>query len=687
MRNAFKPVFLAVIIALGIGWAFPQSAYDLFQKALTKEKAEGNLEEAIGLFQQVVDKGGDESLAAQAQLHIGICYEKLGLGKARESYQRVIDRYPRQAEAVKTAREKLVNLLQAQANVKSGGREFKLTKIHESIDGSFGLLSPDGKKLALVGSEGDIWVRPIDTGMEIRLTQTPNFKYWCFWSPDSATIAYLDALNGLHVVPAKGGEPKTLIRPDSDFIKAGNYAWPTGWSRNSQEIVCMVSKRGLWAIPLSGGEWRETFKFADPKKQEDVGLMALSPSGRHIAYESKQSGNADIFVVPIEGGPSIRITDHPAADTWPTWSFDGQWISFFSTRSGEEEIWVIGISPDGHPRGEPFRVFQGLTSRSAGFSWTNEGSLGISVGTGVSSVYVADIASGKETQLTNMLAFERNPRWSPDGRSIAFVSDRGRKNELWVIPSDGGEPNKITINVPHPDEYGWVRRPSWLPDGKSLVFSRFYGQDRGIWMVPSAGGAPQRMELAFDGATESCDVSPDGSSIAFDYIGSSVPNALMGARTFESDIYIMPLRGGEPRRITKIKKSGLSFSSPRWSPDGKWIAFRSMDWFDYNAGKEPEEVWVCGSPDGEPKAITKKLKGNIQYLSWSPDGKTIVFSMVEKDGSHICAVPSTGGEVKKLNIAGEIPDFSPDGKKIAYSKRLKSKVEFWLVENFLPPQK
>ena len=109
MKSTGKILALSVLIAaLGIAMT-PQSAYDLFQKALTKEKAEGNLEEAIALFQQVVDKGEDESLAAQAQLHIGMCYEKLGLGRARESYQKVIDRYPRQTDAVKAAREKLAD--------------------------------------------------------------------------------------------------------------------------------------------------------------------------------------------------------------------------------------------------------------------------------------------------------------------------------------------------------------------------------------------------------------------------------------------------------------------------------------------------------------------------------------------------------------------------------------------------
>ncbi|MDP2914511.1 MAG: tetratricopeptide repeat protein [Candidatus Aminicenantes bacterium] len=149
MKKAAACLFVFILLAaLGIGLT-PQSASDLFQKALTKEKAEGNLEEAIALFQQVVDKGGDEALAAQAQLHIGICYEKLGLGKARESYQKVIDRYPRQAEAVRAARENLASLANAAPRIAGGIRDFTIRRVYDGTGPEWGNgLSSDGRYLA-----------------------------------------------------------------------------------------------------------------------------------------------------------------------------------------------------------------------------------------------------------------------------------------------------------------------------------------------------------------------------------------------------------------------------------------------------------------------------------------------------------------------------------------------------------
>ena len=108
-----KPALLLAILMgamLALGALPLQNGHDQFQKALAKERGEGNLEEAIALYQKVIDETKDEALAAQAQLRIGFCYEKLGREEARKAFQKVLDNYPAQADSVKTAREKLALL-------------------------------------------------------------------------------------------------------------------------------------------------------------------------------------------------------------------------------------------------------------------------------------------------------------------------------------------------------------------------------------------------------------------------------------------------------------------------------------------------------------------------------------------------------------------------------------------------
>src|SRR5512137_2902330 len=126
MKKLFTLFMMLVPLVMLANSLAQQTSLDLFQKALAKEKAEGNLEEAIALYQKVVDKGEDESLAAQAQLHIGMCYEKLGLGKARDAYQKVLDRFPKQAECVRAAREKLAQLQKGLTAEKGEDKSFKI---------------------------------------------------------------------------------------------------------------------------------------------------------------------------------------------------------------------------------------------------------------------------------------------------------------------------------------------------------------------------------------------------------------------------------------------------------------------------------------------------------------------------------------------------------------------------------
>lgn len=130
-------LFIIVLALLFLSLASPalQNGYDLFQKALAKERAEGNLEEAITLYQKVIGETKDKSLTAKAQLRIGICFEKLGKQEAQKAYQKVIDNYPQQTEAVKMAKKKLSNLIKARSIAEKGDNEFKIEVVCLSRSG------------------------------------------------------------------------------------------------------------------------------------------------------------------------------------------------------------------------------------------------------------------------------------------------------------------------------------------------------------------------------------------------------------------------------------------------------------------------------------------------------------------------------------------------------------------------
>jgi len=687
-------ILIAVLGALLSIAGSDQQADDpgvLLRAAIEKEEVDGDLQGAIDLYKKIIAKyGGNRPIAAKAQLHIGFCYEKLGLKEAVKAFQKVVDSYPEQGEAVKVAREKLEILSRAQAIIEKGNKEFKITKIHiEKI--RIGYLSPDGKKLALIDmEENNLWLRDIASGKEVCLFSSPNDIFDCDWSLDSKMIAYLDDLNGLHIISSEGGESRTLIEGDPKFKKSENYARLVGWTPDNQMLICYVQSRGLCAIPISGGEWKDIFKFSDPKQEKDYEELSLSPNGKLIAYQSKKDGNYDIYLMPVEGGESIQITHDPAPDLYPHWSFDGNWLSFETTRSGEREIWVVKVSKDGKPAAEPFRVVEGTTNPSATvtiYSWTKDGKLGISKIMNFSNIFTVNQEAKEESQLTDALSFNSSPRWSPDGTQLVFISDRGGKRNIWTMPSNGGERRLVTGNITHPSFYLFITSPTWSPDGRNIAFGITYGfeEQKGIWIVPAEGGPVKKIKFDYDGFIHGTDWSPEGKKIAFSYLRTKDDkNPIPSSRIEYRDIYVIPVAGGEPVRITKADKEMWSFRIPRWSPDGSKIAAIFSDFAEYQKGNG---ICIVDVESGKIEMIAENVKGLWSGLSWSPDGENIVFTVWHKEKSYLHMVSSKGGEIKNLNVAGLQPDWSADGKKIAFSRFTGHLTEFWLVENFLPDEK
>jgi len=146
-------MILPISLLLGIYLSFAQTAEELLPKAIQLEEVRGELEEAIEIYLTIVDDHSDNrQIAAKAQLHIGMCYEKLGKQAAQKAYQEVVDSYPEQTEVVKVANEKLSILLRAKEVIKKGEEQYKLSKIYSGLSYPSSM-SPDGKKLALLKSD------------------------------------------------------------------------------------------------------------------------------------------------------------------------------------------------------------------------------------------------------------------------------------------------------------------------------------------------------------------------------------------------------------------------------------------------------------------------------------------------------------------------------------------------------
>ncbi|MEW6752506.1 MAG: hypothetical protein AB1505_16190 [Candidatus Latescibacterota bacterium] len=250
-------------------------------------------------------------------------------------------------------------------------------------------------------------------------------------------------------------------------------------------------------------------------------------------------------------------------------------------------------------------------------------------------------------QFTTHPATDRAPCWSPDGRWLAFSSDRSGDLDIWIVPAEGGPARQVT-RTPQVDDYV----PRWSPDGTHISFNSgpLLGELR---RMPAAGGPS--VLLADGRGVDSrwgAAWSPDGRWLAY-----------VAAR----GVWKIPAAGGTPLPVTtgELAAAGYSeFSGPSWSADGRAIAFGCA-----LGGRA--HVWTVPASGGAPSQVTV-APGDGMWMSWSPDGRRLAFAAVVDGDWDIWTVPAAGGLAERLTAGPGVevqPDWSPDGRRIVYTRR------------------
>ena len=300
-------------------------------------------------------------------------------------------------------------------------------------------------------------------------------------------------------------------------------------------------------------------------------------------------------------------------------------------------------------------------------------------------IYLASSDGGRTIKLTNGEKGESGPQWSPDGSRIAFLADRDKGNQIWLINVMGGEAERLT------SEENGISGYQWSPDGKRLAFvTRDTPKDKAerekkkkdkfdtvvveqgaqiyshLWTISVETKEKKRVtEGQFSAASPRW--SPDGKWIA--YVKSS--DGTQDGSYFElspdrnTDIYLVAAEGGTPRQLTTNQGPD---SNPVWSPDGKWIAYSANT--DAKSWAPKSEVMLTSVEGGTPRILTQDFFESAGGgLTWSNDGRALYFTTGVGMYSHLFSVPVAGGAVAQITRGDRSYggfDFSKDGSVVAF---------------------
>lgn len=415
-----------------------------------------------------------------------------------------------------------------------------------------------------------------------------------------------------------------------------------------------------------------------------------SPDGAKIAFASDRDGNMEIYLMDSDGDGQLRLTDHPGYDYLPDWSPDGRLILFSSDR------------------------YETYTSPECVLNFICNMEL----------LTITPEGGGLE-RLTFTLAGEEGGTWAPDGRRIAFSSNRTGAWNLYLMDPSGGSVRNLT------DDPVDSIDPAWSPDGRTLAF----GRDSTIWLMDVSSGQEQETGLSGRAPSWSRDgrrlaMAADGIVIvALDVIGLSAPAAepasppsgrvaFASNRDGDFEIFVLDVSGTGVNQLTHNSDDDRD---PAWDPWSDALAFASdrggnFDIYTIHADgtglrrvtdHAADDRAPAFSPEGDVIAFVSTRTGNEDiYLvstdplltnvvqltdhpaadsspAWAPDSFRIAFSSTMSGGGDLYVVDRDGGGLLRLTddpATDAAPAWSPDGQRIVFMSQQDGNWELYLLD-------
>jgi Tol biopolymer transport system component/DNA-binding winged helix-turn-helix (wHTH) protein len=539
-------------------------------------------------------------------------------------------------------------------------------------------ISPDGSQVAFTWNgtkqdNFDIYVVPISSGTPVRLTTDPADDVSPVWSPDGRTIAFLRRLTAeraqLVLMPAAGGPEHTLAetreQPWFSLRKPFSLAWsPDGrWiaaSHREPSDPC----EGIYMFSLTGEKRRLT---APPLGFHSDQMPAFSPDGRSLAFCRLPGGFvAEIYLLPLDAnfrplGEVRRLTNYKRWSAEPAWTHDSRQILyvFGDEASKAREIRIIDVAhPQTPARTIPLRdeVSEITLGRHLVYSRQTEDT----------NIWRAELPKSGEPPVSGELFIsstwiDQTPKYSPDGKQIAFASSRSGSREIWVSKADGSNAVRMT-------SFGgpMVGHPSWSHDGQRILFHARVEGTMDVFEIPAAGGTVKRLTTN-NWEDHYPTYSRDGRSIIFS-----------SRRSGEMQIWRMSIDGSNPVQITTC---GAAHNAAE-SPDGKMLFFHTL--------RDPGEIWSVPVQGGQPVKVV------------GPTQRFPVGYAVTSDGIYYGAPPHDASQERFIRFYSfatgrSVPvvlakhpfhsgmSLSPDSRYLLFDQYDEQGSDLMLVENFQLP--
>jgi eukaryotic-like serine/threonine-protein kinase len=434
---------------------------------------------------------------------------------------------------------------------------------------------------------------------------------------------------------------------------------------------------GLAIVVLVGAPLAYRYFKTEPKPAElplniipftssagEKALPAFSPDGNAIAYSwvGEKNDNTDIYIKLVGAGVPLRLTTDPGDDVGPAWSPDGRFLAFIRlSQVGGAYYLVPALGGPERKLADSYREELEFGSYP---DWSPDGKF-LAVADRVSPqdrlrlLLISTEGGERKVVASPTDPFLASPRFSPDGKAVAFVAGPGfLAYDIYLVPVSGGGPRRLTFDK------RLIQGLAWTPDSKEIIFASDRGGLYSLWRVPVTGGTPELVSAAGQDAYQPT-VSRQGNRLAYHHEKVNM-NVWRTAG---------PNWTGPRGAPTKLIASTRQQVDVDFSLDGKKIAFASD-----RSGSD--EIWTCASDGSNPVQLTSFGASNSGTPRWSPDGKQIAFDSRKEGHADIYVISAEGGSARRLTtepFENNVPSWSRDGKWIYFSSDRTGTWQIWKV--------